>query len=127
MNLTVTSIAQERLATLIGEREADQGIRVFMQSSGGGCGGGGGACGCGGGAPRFGMGLDTATPDDAVITVGTLRFLVDPASALTLNEASIDYVEDVMQQGFSITAPNAMGAPAAGDSCGAGGCACGDH
>ena len=126
MNLTVTSIAQDRLASLIGEREADQGIRVFVQAGGGGC--ASGSCGCGAGAPRFGMGLDTATPDDAVITVGTLRFLVDPASALTLNEASIDYVEDVMQQGFSITAPNAMGdaAPSAG-GCGGGGCACGGH
>ena len=123
MNLTVTSLAQERLVSLMGERDSEQGIRVFMQSAGGGC--GGGSCGCGaGGAPRFGMGLDTATPDDAVITVGTLRFLVDPASATTLDEASIDYVEDVMQQGFSITAPNAMGASAAG---GAGGCACGGH
>ena len=126
MNLTVTSIAQDRLASLIGEREADQGIRVFVQAGGGGC--ASGSCGCGAGAPRFGMGLDTATPDDAVITVGTLRFLVDPASALTLNEASIDYVEDVMQQGFSITAPNALGgaAPSAG-GCGGGGCACGGH
>lgn len=124
MNLTVTSLAQERLASLIGERDAEQGIRVFVQAGGGGC--GGGACGCGGGAPRFGMGLDTATPEDAVITVGSLRFLVDPASATTLDQASIDYVEDVMQQGFSITAPNAMGAPAA-DGCGSGGCACGGH
>lgn len=125
MNLTVTSIAQERLASLIGERAPEQGIRVFVQVGGGGC--GGGACGCGGGAPRFGMGLDTAAPDDAVITVGTLRFLVDPASATTLDEASIDYVEDVMQQGFSITAPNAMGAPSAGGGCGGGACACGGH
>jgi len=117
MNLTVTSVAQERLASLIGEREADQGIRVFVQAGGGGC---------GGGAPRFGMGLDTASPDDAVIRVGKLRFLVDPASATTLEDASIDYVEDVMQQGFSITAPNAMGAPVAG-GCGSGGCACGGH
>lgn len=124
MNLTVTSLAQERLASLIGEREADQGIRVFVQAGGGGCGDG---CGCGAGAPRFGMGLDTATADDAVITVGTLRFLVDPASATTLDDASIDYVEDVMQQGFSITAPNAMGAPAVGGGCGGGACACGGH
>ena len=126
MNLTVTSLAQERLASLIGERAPEQGIRVFVQSAGGG-GCGGGACACGGGAPRFGMGLDTAAPDDAVVTVGTLRFIVDPASATALDEASIDYVEDVMQQGFSITAPKAMGAPSAGDGCGGGACACGGH
>ena len=120
MNLTVTSIAQERLATLIGEREADQGIRVFMQSSGGGCGGGGGACGCGGGAPRFGMGLDEVSEQDSVVKVGVLTFVVDPESTDSLEDASIDYIEDVMQQGFSITAPNAVSA-GGGCGCGAGG------
>ena len=124
MNLTVSPLAQERLTSLIGERAVEQGIRVFVQSMGGGC--GGGACACGGGGPRFGMGLDTASADDAVITVCALRFIVDPISAPTLEDASIDYVEDVMQQGFSITAPNATGARAGG-WCGGGACGCGGH
>ena len=36
-------------------------------------------------------------------------------------DASIDYVEDVMQQGFSINAPNAQ-AGGGGCACGSGGC-----
>jgi iron-sulfur cluster insertion protein len=108
VNLTVTPLAQERLASLIGDRarETGQGVRVFIQ---------GGGCGCSG--PRFGMGLDDATDEDTVVTVGSLAFIVDSASAPSLEDASIDYVEDVMQQGFSITAPNAQ----AGGGCGCGG------
>jgi iron-sulfur cluster insertion protein len=108
VNLTVTELAQERLSSLIGERarESGQSIRVFIA---------GGGCGCSG--PRFGMGLDDATDEDTVITVGPLSFAVDPATAPVLDEASIDYIEDVMQQGFSITAPNA----ATGGGCGCGG------
>jgi len=108
VNLTITDLAQERLNTLVGEqmREQDKAIRVFMQQGG---------CGCSG--PRFGMGLDEASAEDSVMEFGTLKFIVDPASASQLEDASIDYIQDVMQEGFQITAPNA----AAGGSCGCGG------
>lgn len=108
MNFTITDIAQERLNTLVGEqmREQDKAIRVFMQQGG---------CGCSG--PRFGMGLDEASDDDSVMEFGALKFIVDPTSASQLEDASIDYIQDVMQEGFQITAPNA----AAGGSCGCGG------
>ena len=108
MNLIVTDEAQTRLSTLIGERAAspDQAIRIFTAAGG---------CGCSG--PRFGMGLDEAGDGDAVMKVGALTFIVDAESAPQLEDASIDYVEDVMQQGFSITAPNAAS--------GGGGCGCG--
>lgn len=130
MQLTVTDLAQERLNSLIGEQAADQAIRVFIQAGG---------CGCSG--PRFGMGLDTPAAEDAVLQFGTLRFVVDPTSAPSLEGASIDYIEDVMQQGFSITAPNAQSGGGGGCACGGGGgghghggghgggggCACGGH
>ena len=50
-----------------------------------------------------------------------LTFVVDPMSAPSLEDASIDYIEDVMQQGFSINAPNAQ-ASGGGCACGSGGC-----
>ena len=111
VNLTITDLAQERLSTLIGDqmRERDQAIRVFIQQGG---------CGCSG--PRFGMGLDSPSAEDSVQEVGTLKFVADPASAESLEDASIDYIEDVMQQGFQITAPNAA-AGGGGCGCGAGG------
>jgi len=110
MNLTVTPGAQQRLETLVGERATspDQAIRLFAQAGG---------CACSG--PRFGMGLDEAGDGDAVVKVGGLTFLIDAASATALEGASIDYVEGVMQTGFSIDAPNAQ----SGD----GACGCGGH
>ncbi|MEX2032634.1 MAG: iron-sulfur cluster assembly accessory protein [Dehalococcoidia bacterium] len=109
MNLTITDLAQERLSSLIGEqmREQNQAIRVFIAEGG---------CGCSG--PRFGMGLDHPSEEDAIVEIGSLKFIADPASAPALEEASIDYIDDVMQQGFQITAPNAGGG---GGSCGCGG------
>lgn len=108
VTLTVTETAQQRLSDLIGDRlEGEQGIRIFMQAGG---------CGCSG--PSFGMGLDEPSTADEVMTIGSLRFIVDPDSAPSLLGASIDYVEDVMQQGFAIEAPNAQVG---------GGCGCGGH
>ncbi len=111
VNITVTDIAQTRLTDLLGEKATapDQAIRIFSAAGG---------CGCSG--PRFGMGLDEVSEQDAVVKVGVLTFVVDPESADSLEDASIDYIEDVMQQGFSITAPNAVSA-GGGCGCGAGG------
>ena len=109
VNLTVTELAQTRLSDLIGEqmREQNQAIRVFIAQGG---------CGCSG--PRFGMGLDQPSDEDAVMEIGTLKFIADPESAPVLQDASIDYIDDVMQQGFQITAPNAA---SEGGGCGCGG------
>ena len=111
MNITVTDVAQTRLSDLIGARpaSAEQAIRIFAAAGG---------CGCSG--PRFGLGLDAVSEQDAVMKIGVLTFIVDPESAPSLEDASIDYVEDVMQQGFSISAPNAVSA-GGGCGCGAGG------
>jgi len=110
MNMIVTELAQTRLNELIGDqlREKNAGIRVFIQAGG---------CGCSG--PRFGMGLDQPADNDAVFEFGELKFIVDPLSANSLEDASIDYIDDVMQSGFQISAPNA--ATGGGCGCAAGG------
>jgi iron-sulfur cluster assembly accessory protein len=108
VNLTVTDLAQQRLADIVGDKlTAEHAIRVFIAAGGG--------CGCSG--PSFGMGLDTPTEEDTVLEFGALRFAIDPTSAASLNEASIDFIEDTMQEGFQITAPNAQ----SGGGCGCGG------
>ena len=111
MNLTVTDLAQERLATIVGEHTAapEQAIRIFAQSGG---------CACSG--PQFGMGLDERGGEDTVIRVGALTFLVDADSAPILEGASIDYVDDLMRSGFAIDAPAAK-------ALGGGSCGCGGH
>jgi iron-sulfur cluster assembly accessory protein len=111
MNLTVTDLARQRLSTLVEEHDSGtQAIRVFAQAGG---------CGCSG--PSFGMGLDDPQATDAVVEFGTLKFIADPATSQALEGASIDYIEDVMQQGFSIEAPNAAEILGGGGACGCGG------
>jgi iron-sulfur cluster assembly accessory protein len=112
MNLNVTDGAREQLTTLLaGRDEGPTAIRLFAQQGGG--------CACSG--PGFGMGLDEVGEQDQVVEVGTLKIIADPASALALEGASIDYVNDVMQQGFAIDAPNAS---LLGGGGGGGGCGC---
>ena len=107
MLLTVTPTAAERLATILSDQAGDnEGLRILAR---------GGGCACSGGS--FAMGIDAATSEDTVIELSGVRVIVDPVSALQLDGAAIDYVEEVMRQGFTIEAPNA----AAGGACGCGG------
>jgi iron-sulfur cluster assembly protein len=107
MLLTVTPTAAERLATILSDQAAaNEGLRILAR---------GGGCACSGGS--FAMGIDAATSEDTVIDLSGVRVIVDPMSALQLDGAAIDYVEEVMRQGFTIEAPNA----ATGGACGCGG------
>ena len=108
MLLTVTPSAAERLATILTDQAGDsEGLRILAR---------GGGCACSGGG--FAMGIDAATSEDTVIDLSGVRVIVDPMSALQLDGASIDYVEEVMRQGFTVDAPNAS---TGGGACGCGG------
>ena len=113
MELIITDSASEKLIGIVSQRpEPGLGVRLFAQE------GGGGGCACSSGL-RFGMAFDNEQNGDARVTVGSLQFLVDATSAEALEGASIDWVENVMNSGFAITAPNAPKAA------GGGGCGCG--
>ena len=120
MNLTVTEAAAEKLSAIVAEQtKKDIDVRLFAQEGGGGC-----ACSSG---LRFGMAFDNAKAEDTRVSAGGLDFVVDPTSAAALEDAFIDWVENVMNQGFAITAPNApKGATPDGES-GGGACGCGGH
>ena len=108
MLLTVTPTAAERLASILTNQAGDnEGLRILAR---------GGGCACSGGS--FAMGIDAATSEDTVIDLFGVRVIVDPMSALQLEGAAIDYVEEVMRQGFTIEAPNAA---TGGGACGCGG------
>src|SRR5688500_10596821 len=107
MVITVTDKAAERLVSVLSEKAGEnEGLRILAQ---------GGGCACSGGS--FAMGIDAARADDSILDIGGIRIIVDPASAEQLEGASIDYVDEVMRQGFTIDAP----AAAAGGTCGCGG------
>jgi iron-sulfur cluster assembly protein len=107
MILTVSPNAIERLSSILEQQAGEnEGLRILAR---------GGGCACSGGS--FAMGIDAATSDDSVIDLSGVRIIVGPMSAAQLEGAAIDYVEEVMRQGFTIDAPNA----AAGGACGCGG------
>jgi iron-sulfur cluster assembly accessory protein len=109
MGLTVTEAAASELQGIITtQAQSDEGLRIIA---------GAGGCACSG--TRFGMGFDTARDGDTVIEVSGIRFLFDADTAPQIEDAKIDFVDDVMQRGFSIEAPNA--------STGGGSCGCGGH
>lgn len=103
--IQVSDLAAEKASSMLAEKGfADGALRVFVV--GGGCSG-----------YQYGMALATESePGDQVIEAGGVRFLVDQESAPLLSGAHVDYVDDVMKQGFSITNPNAAKSCACGSS-----------
>ena len=128
VKLDVTAPATSQVQQLIKAQKPGTGVRVYLQSGGGGgCGGGGGGCasGCGSGessAPTFGMAFDRPRNGDQVIPVNGFNVIVDGASAEFIDGATIDYVQTLEESGFKITAPLLVASKPSG---GGGGCGCG--
>ncbi len=103
--IEVTDLAAEKAAAMLKDKGLEDGaLRVFVVS--GGCSG-----------YQYGMALATeAEEGDQVIEQSGVRFLVDPESAPLLMGARVDYIDDVMKQGFSISNPNAAKSCACGSS-----------
>ncbi len=73
---------------------AGKALRVFIQ--GGGCSG-----------FQYGFTFDDGKPTDHRLKVRDIEVLVDTASALKLNGATVDWIEDFRGAGFSVDNPNA--------------------
>jgi iron-sulfur cluster assembly protein len=103
--INVSDLAAEKASSLLVDKGfTDGALRIFVV--GGGCSG-----------YQYGMALATEAEDgDKVIEHGGVRFLVDTESAPLLIGAQVDYVDDIMKQGFSITNPNAAKSCACGSS-----------
>ena len=105
MNMTVHPRASEELRKAVESRREQQAtdtVRVLVQSQ----------CGCG--AAHFAMGFDEPEEGDDRIEINGVTLLVDPNSAPFLENAEMDYSDDLMGQGFKINAAN-------GGGCGCGG------
>ncbi len=103
--LDVTDLAAEKAKSLLEDKGFAQGaLRVFVV--GGGCSG-----------YQYGMALAMdAENGDAIIEKNGVRFLIDEESAPLISGSRVDYIDDVMKQGFSISNPNASHACACGSS-----------
>ena len=103
--LTITEKATIKAKEVLADKGLGEGaLRVFVV--GGGCSG-----------YQYGMALAREPEeDDLVVEHDGIRVLVDPDSALLLEGAEIDYVDDLMKAGFTIYNPNAVKSCACGTS-----------
>uniref|UniRef100_A0A832MKQ9 Iron-sulfur cluster assembly accessory protein n=1 Tax=Eiseniibacteriota bacterium TaxID=2212470 RepID=A0A832MKQ9_UNCEI len=128
--ITVSETATRKLTEILAQQEQPAfGLRVHVFP--GGCSG-----------YSYGMSLaERAEEGDWVGEFNGVKVLVDPESAPLLEGATIDWMETVQAQGFTITNPNAVRSCGCGKSfetdeaaahtggggcgCGGGGCGCG--
>ena len=103
--ILLTDTAASKVAALLEqEGREDLALRVAVQP--GGCSG-----------LRYQLFFDERTLDGDVVTAfGSVNVVTDRMSAPYLAGASIDFVDTIEKQGFTIDNPNATGSCACGDS-----------
>ena len=103
--IILTEEAATKVAALLSqEGRTDLSLRLAVQP--GGCSG-----------LRYQLFFDDRTLDgDQVSMFGTVKVVVDRLSAPYLIGATVDFVDSISKQGFTIDNPNAGGSCACGDS-----------
>jgi iron-sulfur cluster assembly accessory protein len=103
--VALTAVAADKVRTLLaGEGRDDLKLRIQVQP--GGCSG-----------LRYQLYFDERDLDgDTIHDFSGVGVVVDRMSAPYLGGASIDYVDTIEKQGFTIDNPNATGSCACGDS-----------
>ncbi len=112
--MNVTPLAIEKLKEVMeGENEADAALRVVAMPAGQGL--------------QYMLTMEKEhQPDDTVLRMEGVEFLLDSDSAPFLEEATIDYVEEFGGRvGFVINNPMYAGGGCGGGGCGCGGGGCG--
>lgn len=125
VKVEVSKEALTEVRELIQQQAPGTGVRLFVQTRGGGCGDG---CGCGASSsPSYGLAFDRARPGDEIIPVDGFSLLVDAGSAPSVDGARIDFVRELNRSGFRVVPANAppddaLEAGGGGCGCGSGGC-----
>ena len=103
--INLTSGAAEKVAALLAQEGRDDlSLRVAVQP--GGCSG-----------LRYQLYFDDRSLDgDTVVAFGSVKVVTDKMSTPYLMGATIDFVDTIQKQGFTIDNPNAQGSCACGDS-----------
>ncbi len=102
--VTLTPSAAAKIQELLNqENDEALGLRIFV--AGGGCSG-----------MQYGMTLDEQQEGDVVMTVDSVRVLVDEMSASYLSGSEVDYVDSLMGAGFTVNNPNAVSTCGCGHS-----------
>ncbi len=105
LGIVLTSVAAEKVASLLAQEGRDD-LRLRVAVQPGGCSG-----------LRYQLYFDDRSLDgDTVAEYGTVRVVTDKMSTPYLMGATIDFVDTIQKQGFTIDNPNAQGSCACGDS-----------
>jgi iron-sulfur cluster assembly accessory protein len=103
--ITLSDAAAAKVKSLL-EQEGSDGLVLRVAVQPGGCSG-----------LRYQLFFDERSLDgDVVKDFGGVKVVTDRMSAPYLGGASIDYVDTIEKQGFTIDNPNASGSCACGDS-----------
>jgi len=103
--ITISDSAVKKIRTIIAEENPSLKLRVFVQ--GGGCSG-----------FQYGFTLEElpAADDDFTFERDGVEVVVDSMSMQYMNEAVIDYTEDLMSASFTIKNPNVSATCGCGSS-----------
>ena len=103
--ILLTEVAATKVGALLAQEGRDDlSLRVAVQPGG---------CSC----LRYQLYFDDRALDgDTVSTFGSVKVVTDKMSTPYLMGASIDFVDTIEKQGFTIDNPNAQGSCACGDS-----------
>jgi iron-sulfur cluster insertion protein len=103
--ITISDSAAKKIKSIIDEEDSSLKLRVFVQ--GGGCSG-----------FQYGFTLEELPPaeDDLTFEKDGIGVVVDTMSMQYMNEAEIDYKEDLMGASFTIKNPNVTATCGCGSS-----------
>jgi len=103
--ITISNSALKKIKSIINEEDSSLKLRVFVQ--GGGCSG-----------FQYGFSLEELPPadDDFTFDKDGIGVVIDSMSMQYMNEAEIDYKEDLMGASFTIKNPNATATCGCGSS-----------
>jgi iron-sulfur cluster insertion protein len=103
--VTISNSALKKIKSIINEEDSSLKLRVFVQ--GGGCSG-----------FQYGFSLEELPPadDDLTFEKDGIGVVIDSMSMQYMNEAEIDYKEDLMGASFTIKNPNATATCGCGSS-----------
>lgn len=96
MTIDLTTKAAEELTKVIESKKTEKPLRIYI-------------AGYGWGGPSFGLALDEQKEGDSEVNVGSFRFLVEEGLEENYGKFTVDYSDNWIRRGFTVTPDRASG------------------
>lgn len=96
MTIDLTTKAVEELTKVIESKKTEKPLRIYI-------------AGYGWGGPSFGLALDEQKEGDSEVKVGNFRFLVEEGLEENYGKFTVDYSDNWIRRGFTVTPDRASG------------------